>query len=378
MLPEMIRTLGFSRTAGGSIYNAYLLSYLAITPLTGFLTDRLGARRVITCCSLFLGLGALLMGTTDTLWTACLFYAIAGLGASGMWTPVVTVVQRWFAPERRGFALGIMSTGYGLGFATTGALFPWVVLHFDWRYAWYFLGAGALTMVVVNALLLRSSPESTGLTAWGGASRNTATDFSTKTSEKIIPLAQVFHSRVFWMVGFSYFAVAYSLYGITTFLVDYARSQMGLPIEKASLLATVHGFSQVVGVLTVLPLSDRLGRKKTLILSNTFITATLLGVAFFPDPTLLYGLVGVLGVFYGATFPMYGACSGDYFPRDVMGTVMGAWTPFYGAGAILCHWITGLVRDSTGVYDQAFIINAAMAATALALIFLVKRVPEKA
>ena len=34
VLPEMIRTLDFSRTAGGSIYNAYLFTYMAVTPLT--------------------------------------------------------------------------------------------------------------------------------------------------------------------------------------------------------------------------------------------------------------------------------------------------------------------------------------------------------
>ena len=123
VLPEMIRTLGFSRTAGGSIYNSYLFIYIVITPLTGYLTDRFGARRVITTCSLVLGLGVLLMGTVNNLWTACLFYAVTGLGATGMWTPVITVVQRWFSPHRRGLALGILSTGYGLGFAAMGALF---------------------------------------------------------------------------------------------------------------------------------------------------------------------------------------------------------------------------------------------------------------
>ena len=69
VLPEMLRTLGFGRTAGGSIYNAYLFSYIALTPLTGYLTDRFGARRVITSCSLILGFGVLLMGTIIGAWT---------------------------------------------------------------------------------------------------------------------------------------------------------------------------------------------------------------------------------------------------------------------------------------------------------------------
>jgi len=133
VLPEMIRDLGLNRTAGGSIYNAYLISYIILTPLTGFLTDRLGARRVIAICAFILGLGIILMGTANSLWTACVFYAVAGIGASGMWTPVITVVQRWFAANRRGLALGILSTGYGLGFATMGAVFLLIVKYFNWR-----------------------------------------------------------------------------------------------------------------------------------------------------------------------------------------------------------------------------------------------------
>ena len=376
VLPEMIRTLGFSRTAGGSIYNAYLFSYIALTPLTGYLTDRFGARRVITSCSLILGFGVLLMGTVHNLWMACLFYALAGLGATGLWAPVITVVQHWFSPNRRGLALGILSTGYGLGFATMGVAFPWIVHHFTWRYAWYFLGAGALMMALVNGLLLRSDPKESGYLPWGqknGSSHSSETDAA--TSAKDIPLSMVFKNIRFWLIGLSYFSISYSLYGITTFMVDYAKYQIGLPLEKASLLATVHGVSQVVGVLTILPLSDYLGRKRTIIISNSFITACLIGILFTGNSWgILFILVGFMALFYGATFPLYGACAGDYFPKDVMGTVIGAWTPMYGLGAILVHWVTGILRDTTGVYDYAFIINAGMAAIGIFLMSLVEKI----
>ena len=106
VLPEMIRTLGFGRTGGGSIYNSYLLTYIAISPFTGYLTDRVGARRVITICLLILGFAVFLMGTVHALWSACLIYGVVGLGAAGLWGPVISLVQRWFAFHRRGFALG--------------------------------------------------------------------------------------------------------------------------------------------------------------------------------------------------------------------------------------------------------------------------------
>ena len=377
VLPEMIRALDFSRTAGGSIYNSYLFCYLAVTPFTGVLTDRLGARRVITTCSLILGIGVLLMGTITNLWMACLFYALVGLGATGMWTPVLTIVQRWFSPHKRGLALGIMSTGYGLGFATMGAAFPWIVHHFSWRHSWYFLGAAALAMVVVNGVFLRSDPETAGYEPWGTKGKNP----NAKREEKEIhtqgtPLSLIFRDIRFWLIGVSYFCIAYSLYGITTFMVDYAKYQLGMPMEKASLLATVHGFSQVVGVLTILPLSDVLGRKKTIIMSNAFISAALCSILLTGNSwTMLFILVGVLALFYGVTFPIYGACSGDYFPPDVMGTVIGAWTPFYGLGAILSHWVTGILRDVTGVYSHAFAIGAILAFASIVLIAFLRRHP---
>ena len=374
VLPEMIKDLSLSRTAGGTIFNAYLFSYIILTPIAGYLTDRFGARYVITTCTFILGVGVFLMGTAESLWTACLFYIIVGLGSTGMWTPIITVVQRWFAPNRRGLALGILSTGYGLGFATMGVVFPWIVSQFSWRYSWYFLGTGALLMVVANGLLLRSDPASAGYLPWGQKEGSLLTEEGKGSNPKREPLSNVFKSSTFWLIGLSYFSISYSLYGITTFMVDYAQNQIGLPFEKASFLATIHGVCQVVGVLTVLPLSDYIGRKRTIIISNSFITICLAGILLYGSSwVMLSVLVGALAVFYGVIWPMYGACAGDYFPKEVMGTVIGAWTPFYGLGAILVHWVSGVLRDSTGSYDYSFAINIVMAALAVLLICTVKK-----
>lgn len=374
VLPEMIRDLGFSRTAGGSIFNAYFLSYIALTPVAGYLTDRVGARRVIATCAFILGAGVLMMGTVGSFWMACVSFAIAGLGATGMWTPVITVVQRWFAPNRRGLALGILSTGYGLGFATMGIAFPWIVNNFSWRYSWYFLGAGALGMVVANGLLLKSDPESAGCIPWGQKGNAPIPPPTGRSGPKGVFFFRLFRNGTFWLIGLSYFSISYSLYGITTFMVDYAKYQMGLPLEKASLLATVHGTCQVIGVLIILPLSDYLGRKRTIIISNFIITGALAGIVLCGNSWLMLCLlVGVMAVFFGATFPIYGACAGDFFPRDVMGTVIGAWTPFYGLGAISVHWVSGILRDITGTYDYPFMLNVIMAALGGLLICFVRQ-----
>lgn len=372
VLPEIIRDLNINRTASGSIYNAYFLSYISLTPVMGYLTDRVGGRPIITACSLMLGFGALLMGTIHDLTTACVFYAITGLGAAGLWTPIITVIQRWFVPNRRGLALGILNIGPGLGFATIGVLFPWIVSHYTWRYTWYFLGFGALVMVILNGLLLRSDPLDIGSRPWGEKERLQANnveqaDVYSKTFYHVLKYPR------FWFIGLSYLLISYSLYGITTFMIDYAVYELGIPLENASFLATVHGIGQAVGVLTILPLSDYLGRKRTITISNTLITVCLVGILLLgSNSAALFILVGLLGPFFGATFPLYGACAGDYFSRELIGTVVGAWTPLYGIGAISSHWVNGFLRDITGTYEYGFVINIVLAVSAVALISAVK------
>jgi OFA family oxalate/formate antiporter-like MFS transporter len=162
-------------------------------------------------------------------------------------------------------------------------------------------------------------------------------------------------------------------------MVDYATYQLNLPLEKGSLLATIHGLLQMAGVLSLLPLSDRFGRRRTILVSNSMI-ALLLAALLLPTGSweLLCLVTGAMAVFYGATFPIYGACAGDYFPREAIGTVAGSWTPFYGSGAILTHWVTGSLRDATGSYDLAFLICALMAGLSVALMLRVRRQPPGA
>jgi len=114
---------------------------------------------------------------------------------------------------------------------------------------------------------------------------------------------------------------------------------VNLPIEQASFLASIHGLFQIAGVWSFYRLRIT-RRRKTILFSNSVITALLISLMVIGKSwSPLCGITGALAVFYGATFPIYGACAGDYFPKEAMGTVAGAWTPFYGSGAILTHWV---------------------------------------
>lgn len=374
VLPEMIRSLGLNRTQSGTMFNFYFFAYVCLTPLAGNLTDRFGARRIITLFCILMGTGTLLIGTVERFWAACIFFALAGAGSSAMWTPVLTVAQRWFGSRRRGMALGILSTGSGVGYAAVGWLFPVLVGLSSWRLCWYVLGTCTLIMVLINAIFLRSKPEDLQLSPWGGERDSLPGGKHKEEGDTGVRYTEVFHSSLFWIIGTSYFFIACTLYIITTFMVDYANGELGFSLKQASFLATINGLSQIVGLLTIPVLSDYIGRRLTLMGSNVVIALAIGGIIASGKALFgLYASVAILGMFYGIIWPMYGACAGDYFKKGVMGTVIGAWTVFYGSGAISAHFIAGRIRDVTQSFQTAFFLAILFALVAAFLMLRVRR-----
>jgi sugar phosphate permease len=272
-------------------------------------------------------------------------------------------------------ALGILSAGFGLGFAATGKLYPLIVSHWSWRYCWYIFGTAALCMIIVNIILLRSKPEDTGRQPWGtkGAELSAAPSAAKQQS----CYGEILSAKRFWMIAASYYCIGATLYMITTFMVDYARYELGFAYDRASLLATMHGIGQVIGVLSIPLISDYLGRKKTIAISNLCIAVMIVWIILAKgNVNLLYTGILLFGIFYGSTFPLYGACGGDYFRKEIIGTVIGAFTPFYAFGAITAHWFGGYVRDATGSFLIPFIVAVVLGVIASGLMMLVKKEPD--
>jgi OFA family oxalate/formate antiporter-like MFS transporter len=231
--------------------------------------------------------------------------------------------------------------------------------------------------VVVNGLLLRSKPEDVNLAPWGTppGSKAVVPDLSpgrkTGASYK-----EILSTPRFWMLSLSYFFISATLYTVLTFMIDYARYELHFPYEKASLLATANGIGQIAGVLTIPFASDYLGRRLTIIITNICIGAAILGIILSGSREVaLFVSIGFFGAFFGATFPMYGACGGDYFRKEIMGTVIGAMTIFYGLGAILAHRFSGHMRDITGSFFIPFMAAVIMALLSAVPMLFLKRLP---
>ncbi|MBI5967605.1 MAG: MFS transporter [Deltaproteobacteria bacterium] len=358
LMPEMIVALKITKAQAGAIASSFYLSYTIFSPLLGFLIDRLNACKLLTLFSFILGVGTFLMAKPVSFFQACLFFAIVGVGSSAMWTPVVTLVQRWFGVRRRGMALGILSISYTIGYGIMGLVLPPLVVRYDWRFCWLILSFLAFALVPLNGTLLRSRPQDLNLSPWGDPPGPPPENYAGEAKARV-SYAQLLKLRNFWVVAISYFFIAFTAYVINTFIVTYGHMELGLPYVQSARLASAIAFSGIAGALFIPLLSDFWGRKKCLILINASLAlSTLLIIWAGKNWVALFVAVGIFGVFYAAAWPMYAATAADFFPREATGSVLGFWTIFYGIGLILAPTLGGYIADLTGTFIWSFFLAA--------------------
>jgi sugar phosphate permease len=364
LMPEMIISLRITKAQAGAIASSFYLAYTIFSPLVGFWVDRLSARKLLTLFSFILAGGTFFMHQADSLFQASLFFGIVGMGSSAMWTPVVTVVQRWFGFRRRGMVLGILSISYTLGYGIMGLALPPLVALYDWRACWLALSGLAFALVPLNAALLRSRPQEVNLSPWGDEPSFPPRNSWGETQPRV-SYRELLKIRNLWLVGISYFFIGFTAYVVNTFIVTYGTMELQFPFAQAAQLASAIAFSGIIGALFIPMLSDFLGRKKCLILINSSMAASILLIIWAgKNWTALLPAVSIFGVFYAAAWPMYAAAAADFFPAGATGSVLGFWTIFYGLGLILSPALGGYVADLTGTFTWSFLMAAMTGALA--------------
>ena len=85
------------------------------SPFQGGLIERFGARRLIAIGTVLSGVSWVLASQASSIAMLYLTYGvIGGLGTGIVYVGVVGQMVRWF-PDRRGFAVGMVAAGYGMG-----------------------------------------------------------------------------------------------------------------------------------------------------------------------------------------------------------------------------------------------------------------------
>ena len=159
---------GWSRALIASAISMNLLLFGVASPISGWLIDRYGPRKVM------LGsLGLLIIGVSGTMamnqfWQFFLVWGvIVGLGAGGVGSVLTaTVGNRWFV-AKRGLALGILGSASSTGQIIFLPLFMAMITYAGWRMGSMALIVVALILLPLIYLFMRDDPSEIGLEPYG-------------------------------------------------------------------------------------------------------------------------------------------------------------------------------------------------------------------
>jgi MFS family permease len=359
LLPGMLSSLAISKTEAGIIFSSYFFTYTIFSPVLGLLVDRTDARLILTLFVALLGLAACLMSYAETVLQASIFFALGGVGHSACWVPVVTVVQRWVSEKRRGIALAIVDLGSAVSIAFWSFVIPVMTMSHSWRTVWMVLGLSGFVAAGMNFFLVRSHPPSNPDSQGAKA----APSLPIKSAYRMI-----LRNRKFYLIGFSYLLISFSILIPFTFLTAYATQELKIPYGSAAGLLAVVGIAGSVGKMILSHVSDLVERVKVMILCGVLTAIGCMGLVYAHGMLMLVLFTTVFGVGYGTIWPVYAAASRDFFPKEYAGSIVGMWTLFHGLGSVLAPVFAGWTIDASGTYSWAF--GLAVISSVLSLLLL--------
>jgi OFA family oxalate/formate antiporter-like MFS transporter len=351
------RELGLSATASLLPFTVALVCYAGMMPLAGRWISAGHGRRVATSGAVVVALGYLLASAAGSIQQLVLAYGVvAGLGVGLVYGVPLAVVASWF-PERKGLAVGLTVTGFGLSPLITAPLAQRLIDAFGTRPTLRLFGLAFGAILLLAARLLRPAPPdpSPALTAAVAAS---PTRQSASTARRAFTGLWLNYA-LGTLAGLSAIGIA-SPVGIELIGISPAMAA-----ASVSLFALFNGLSRpLFGWLC-----DHWTPARAGMLSFALILCgSLLMLQARRGDVALYLLAFCL--FWsalGGWLAIAPATTLRSFPAHRYAEIYGLVFTAYGVGALAGTLITGRLRDWFGTYGTAFYPLAGLALLGLVL-----------
>jgi len=278
------------------VHAGIAIASMVAQPIIGVLSDRtrtrFGARTPWMLAGVLVGsLGLVAAGVSTSVAMLLLAAIVAHVGFNAFGGPFSAIQPDRIPLPRR----GRYSALAGLGTITAGILGPAVGSTFATRIPLGYLLVAAVTLVVVTIfLVLNPDADNRGVPRPAFASA----DFL-----KAFWVNPIRHPDFFW-VFMGRFLICGGYYMIMTFQLYISEDYIGLSVHQAIHLTPVLSIASLPGMLLAIaiagPLSDRIGRRKPIVLvGGLVIAASALVPIAFPTVPGLIGSIVVLAIGFG-------------------------------------------------------------------------------
>ncbi len=342
LLPQLLPALGMNKSTAG-LLNALMLVATGLGSFFfGMFADTLGRKRALIYSILTFTTFTFLSGlaTSVAMLAVCRF--VIGFGMGGEWTSGTALVAESWPSDRRARAVGIVQSGYAVGYAlavlTAGLLSPLLT----WRGV-FFLGL----LPALFTLWLRNNVQEPAI--WKAQSQQ-----SPLTSEEKGKLWRMALPRLLALLGMNTFGL-FAWWG----LFSWAPAYLALPVVQGgrgfqslgtvTFIVLLSLVGMVPGYLFFGGIADRVGRKKSVIL---YLSAAALCVPFFAiarQPALIL-VFGCVTAFFGSGFFVgSGTLASELFPTRIRAVALGVSYNVGRAISALAPWLIGHLGETHGL-----------------------------
>jgi MFS family permease len=365
----MLKEFGWTRamTSGAFSLCSIIQGLLGIA--MGGVTDKFGARVVMTLCGLLLGLGYLLLSQLSAIWQFYLFYgAIVGAGMGGSFTPLMSTVARWFI-KKRTMMTGTVVAGTGIGGLIGPPIVSRLVSDYGWRLSYIILGSFVLAVVVLCAQFIRRDPAQMGQVAYGDDAEKRKV---LQQDIMDLSLKEAVHTMQFWVVFGMIFSLGFCVFAVIVHIVPHA-AELGISATRAAnILATIGGAS-VAGKILLGRMADRIGSRQAFLIGFTLMLAALLMVLLAKGELILYPSGALFGFAFGGCVASESPLVAELFGLTSHGLILGTIAFSFLLGGATGPLLLGHTFDVTGNYQWGFIACAATSFAGLLLTIILRR-----
>jgi MFS family permease len=350
VLASLMKDLGLAKSTAGLLGSVTLLASAAGGILFGILADRYGRARALMGSILLYSIFTAACGFARSVGQLAACRVLLGIGMGGEWGSGATLVSETWPAQHRGKALGMMQSGWAVGYAAAAVTTAIVLPAFGWR-AVFFVGV----LPALFTIWIQHTVEEPAI--WRERKR-APPDSRRRTGEifgrRLLPLTL---SLTFMNACTMFAAWAYILWIPAYLSLPIAEGGLGLSTYMMSGLVIAMQVGTWLGYVTFGFICDAWGRKRTYVTYLLGAAALILAYAWTRNPTALL-LLGPAVAFFGTGyFSGFGAVTAEIYPTDIRATAQGLTYNIGRVASALAPFTVGSVAATRG-FGVAFSIAA--------------------
>ncbi|MEW6367629.1 MAG: MFS transporter [Acidobacteriota bacterium] len=343
-LTAIRREFSLDAAQAGALASATLVTSAFGGILFGILADRIGRAKALTYSILVYSIFTAMTATSGTVWQLVLWRALVGIGLGGEWAAGSVLVSETWPDEHRGKAIGIMQSGWAIGYILAAVLAAAIIPSHGWR--------GLFAVGVLPALLavwIRRRVAEPEIWVRGRQGQRPGT----LQAIREITAGDALHRTLTATLLTT--SVLFAYWGLFSWMPAFLSSPVeeggaGMGIVKSSAWIIPMQIGAFVGHVLFGFLADRFGRRPVFI-AFLVVAAVLVPIygGLRGHETGLLVLGPFLGFFGHGYFSVFGALLAELFPTRVRATAQGFAYNCGRAFSALAPYTVGAVADVHGI-----------------------------